>query len=454
MKKQIPFKTYLSESELPKQWYNIQADLPEPLDPPLSPATKKPVGPDDLSAIFPMELIMQEVSTERYIDIPKEVMEMYAMMRPSPLCRAYGLEKALGTPAHIYYKYEGNNPSGSHKLNSAIPQVYYNKIAGIKNLTTETGAGQWGTALSVACKSFDVGCQVFMVRVSSQQKPYRKIIMQTYGAEVIESPSERTEIGKKLLESPDNYTGSLGMAISEAVEIAAASKDTNYSLGSVLNHVCLHQSIIGLEAKLQFEKIDEYPDVVIGCCGGGSNFSGTVVPFLKDKLEGKNVRLVGVEPAACPSLTRGVYAYDYGDAVGAVPLLKMYTLGHAFVPAGIHAGGLRYHGMGPLMSKVHNLGLIEAKTALQSEIFEAGLLFANTEMLIPAPESCHAIKGAIDEAMVCKESGEKKVILFTLSGNGYFDMAAYDGYLSGNAVDFEFTDSMLEESIKCLPKVD
>lgn len=450
----VPYKIYLSEKELPTKWYNIQADMPTPLKPPLNPQTKKPVSPEDLAAIFPKDLILQEVSQEQYIDIPEEVQELYKSFRPSPLCRAYRLEKALGTPARIYYKYEGVTPSGSHKLNTAIPQVYYNKIVGIKRLSTETGAGQWGSALSIATKMFGLACTVYMVKVSYQQKPYRKSLMETFGATVIPSPSQLTEAGKRILaENPDSL-GSLGIAISEAVEDAATHADTNYALGSVLNHVILHQTIIGQEAKLQMEKIDEYPDIIIGCCGGGSNFAGITFPFLKDKIkDGKKLRAIAVEPKACPTLTKGQFAYDFGDTAQMTPITMMYTLGHGFVPPGIHAGGLRYHGDSPLVSQLYKDGLIEARAVHQTEIFESAVLFAQTEGILPAPESSHAIKGAIDEALKCKQSGEAKTILFCLSGHGHFDLSAYEAYHNKQLEDFEYSDEMLEEGLKCIPTI-
>jgi len=453
-KRSVPNKVYLSEKEIPTRWYNIQADMPTKLQPPLNPITMQPASPADLSVIFPMDLIMQEVSQEQYIDIPEEVQKMYAMFRPSPLCRAYRLEELLGTPAKIYYKYEGVSPSGSHKLNTAIPQVYYNKKAGVSRLATETGAGQWGTALSIACGFYGIDCTVYMVKISAEQKPYRKSIMETYGATVILSPSIMTEAGKQILaENPDSL-GSLGIAISEAIEDAATHADTNYALGSVLNHVILHQTIIGQEAKLQMEKINEYPDIVIGCCGGGSNFSGISFPFLKEKiLDGKKIRFIAVEPSACPTLTKGVFAYDFGDTAKMAPITMMYTLGHGFVPPGIHAGGLRYHGESPLVSQLYHDGLIEARAVGQRSIFEAATMFAKAEGILPAPESAHAIKTAIDEALVCKESGEGKTILFSLSGHGYFDLAAYDEYNAGKIQDAEFTDEMLEKGIRSLPKI-
>lgn len=445
-------KILLSEHEMPTSWYNIMADMPNLPKPPLHPVTKQPAGPADLAAIFPMELIKQEVSSERWIEIPEEVQRVYKLWRPSPLYRAYNLEKALDTPAKIYYKYEGVSPAGSHKPNTAIPQAYYNKQAGIKRLTTETGAGQWGSALSIACKFYDLECVVYMVKVSYHQKPYRRMFMQTYGASVIASPSNVTEVGRRMLEQDPDSLGSLGMAISEAVEQAAQRDDTNYALGSVLNHVLIHQSVIGLEAKAQMEKAGDYPDIVVGCCGGGSNFGGIAFPFIHDNLtKGSNVRAIGVEPAACPTLTKGKFAYDYGDSGGIVPILNMYTLGHDFMPPGIHAGGLRYHGESPLVSQLFHDGLIEAQARAQKPCFEAAVLFAQTEAILPAPESSHAIRVAIDEALKCKESGESKTILFCLSGNGYLDLPAYDAYVSGKLEDVIYSDSMIEESLKKLP---
>jgi len=451
--KNVPYRVYLSEKELPESWYNIRADLPN-LSPYLNPMTKKPVVPDDMKAIFPMALIEQEMSNERYIEIPEEVRELYHSFRPSPLCRAYNLEKVLGTPARIYYKYEGNNPSGSHKLNTAIPQAYYNFKAVIKRLTTETGAGQWGTALSVATQLFGLKCTVYMVKVSAMQKPYRKLIMETYGAEVHPSPSTKTKAGRDILEKDPDYMGSLGLAISEAIEDAASHEDTNYSLGSVLNHVLLHQTIIGLEAKKQMEKIDEYPDVVVACCGGGSNFGGIAFPFLHDKIRnGAKTDIIAVEPAACPTLTKGKFAYDFGDVAHFTPIIEMYTLGHNFMPPGIHAGGLRYHGDSALVSKAYHDGLISARAVHQTDVFEAAVLFAKSELILPAPESAHAIRTTIDEALKCKETGESKCILFCLSGHGNFDLTAYDEYLSGRLVDVEYPDSKLEEGFKTLPEI-
>ncbi|NLU50850.1 MAG: TrpB-like pyridoxal phosphate-dependent enzyme [Syntrophomonadaceae bacterium] len=444
-------KIILPEDKIPKFWYNVQADMPNPPAPPLNPRTKQPATPEDLTPIFPMGLILQEVSQERYIEIPQEVRELYKLWRPSPLYRARRLEKALDTPCKIYYKYEGVSPVGSHKLNSALPQAFFNKAEGIKRLTTETGAGQWGTALSLACKLFALECTVYMVKVSYEQKPYRRIIMETYGAECIPSPSNRTATGRAFREKEPDTPGTLGMAISEAVEDAAGRDDTNYALGSVLNHVCLHQTIIGQEVKLQMEMVDDYPDMVIGCCGGGSNFSGIAFPFVPDKLKGQKIRLIAVEPSACPTLTQGVFEYDYGDAAGLTPMLKMYTLGHDFTPPGIHAGGLRYHGDSPLVSQLFHDGLIEARAVLQKGAFEAAVMFARTEGIVPAPESAHAIRVAIDEALLGKEEGVARTIVFNLSGHGQLDLAAYDNYLSGNVQDIEFSDEALQESLKTLP---
>ncbi len=446
-------KILLEESEIPQAWYNIQADLPNPLSPPLNPATKQPAGPGDLAAIFPMDLIAQEMSTQRWIDIPGEVLDIYRLWRPTPLFRAKRLEKALQTPAAIYYKYEGVSPAGSHKPNTAVAQAYYNKKAGINKLTTETGAGQWGSALSLACRFFDMECTVYMVRVSYEQKPYRRSFMEVYGARVVPSPSPETATGRKVLAEHPDSPGSLGIAISEAVEVAAQRPDTNYSLGSVLNHVLLHQSVIGLEAKAQMAKAGAYPDVVIGCHGGGSNFGGIAFPFLQDKFNGKKLRALAVEPLACPSLTKGKYLYDFGDEAGFTPLMQMYTLGHNFMPPGIHAGGLRYHGASPLVSKLLDDGLIEAQAYRQTEVFRSAVLFAQSEGILPAPESAHAIHGAIVEALAAKEAGEKKVILFNLSGHGYFDLTAYDAYLGNRLDDVEYPSEALEASLKSVPSV-
>jgi len=427
-------KVILDPEEMPEKWYNILPDLPKPLPPPLNPATNEPIKPSDLEVIFPKELIKQEMSDERWIKIPEEVLEVYRLWRPSPLIRAKRLEEALKTPAKIYYKYEGVSPPGSHKPNTAVAQTYYNMKEGVERLATETGAGQWGSALSFATRLFDMKCTVYMVKVSYHQKPYRRVLMETWGGEVIPSPSNRTESGKRILEEdPDNH-GSLGIAISEAVEDAATHENTNYSLGSVLNHVLLHQTIIGLEAKKQLESIDEKPNVLVGCVGGGSNFAGFCYPFIKD-AEKEGIRIIAVEPAACPTFTSGEYRYDYGDTVGLTPLLMMYTLGHDFMPPPIHAGGLRYHGDAPTMSMLVEEGIIEAIAVKQIPTFEAGILFARTEGIVPAPESNHAIRVVVDEALKAKEGGEEKVIAFNLSGHGYFDLAAYDDFLYGRLKD-------------------
>ncbi len=439
----------LTERELPRQWYNILADSPKPPAPVLHPVTMQPIGPDDLAPLFPMALIMQEVSTERWIDIPDEVRDVYKLWRPTPLHRALRLEKYLQTPAHIYYKYEGVSPVGSHKPNTAVAQAYYNKQEGVRRLATETGAGQWGSALAMACRMFDLECTVYMVKVSYQQKPYRRLLMETYGATVHASPSMETRAGQKVLAAKPDSPGSLGIAISEAVEDAATHDDTKYSLGSVLNHVLLHQTVIGQEAKAQLEKADDYPDVVIGSCGGGSNLAGLSYPFLADKLSGQrpNLRVVAVEPAACPTLTRGKYLYDFGDTVGLTPLVKMYTLGHTFVPAGIHAGGLRYHGDAPSLCLLYDEKIIEAVAYHQNPVFQAAVAFAQTEGIVAAPESAHAIKAAIDEALLAREEGKKKVILFNLSGHGNFDLQAYDDYLRGKLVDTEYSMTEVEQAL-------
>lgn len=441
-------KIVLSENEMPEAWYNIMADMKNKPMPPLNPVTREPLNPSDLEPIFAKELIKQEMSTERWIEIPDEVRDLYRIYRPTPLVRASGLEKALDTPAKIYFKNESVSPVGSHKLNSAIPQAYYNKIQGVKSITTETGAGQWGCAMSVACKHFGLNLQVFMVKVSYEQKPYRKSIMNVYGANVVASPSSLTEIGRKMQQDFPGTSGSLGMAISEAVEMAVKGENTKYTLGSVLNHVSLHQTVIGLEAEKQMEIAGDYPDIVIGCFGGGSNFSGIGFPFLRHKLTGgKDIRLIAVEPASCPKLTRGRFMYDLGDTEGFTPLLPMYTLGHEFEPAEIHAGGLRYHGAGSITSQLKKDGLIEAEAIKQLETFEAGILFARSEGIIPAPESCHAIAMAIREANKAKEEGKEKVILFNLSGHGLVDMAAYDKYLSGSLTNYEVTQSEIDASL-------
>src|SRR4030043_164035 len=446
-------KTLLTEKEMPRQWYNINPDLPKPLDPPLHPFTHKPMTPDDLSVLFPMALIMQEVSMDRFIDIPEELINIYRMWRPTPLVRAERLEKYLDTPAKIYFKNESVSPAGSHKPNTAVAQAYYNKKEGVKRLATETGAGQWGSALSLACNIFGLGCTVYMVRVSYDQKPYRKSMMRLWGADVYASPSDRTDAGKNMLPEDPDSPGSLGMAISEAVEVAAKSGGTTkYSLGSVLNHVILHQSIVGLETKKQFEKIGEFPDILIGCVGGGSNFGGFTFPFIPDKMKNKDMRIIAVEPIACPSLTKGPFTYDYGDTAKTGPIAKMYTLGHDFIPPGIHAGGLRYHGMSPQVSLLYNEKLIEAVAVHQKTIFDAGAIFAKTEGIIPAPETCHAIRVVIDEALECKKTGEKKVIAFNFSGHGHFDLSSYEAYMDGKLLNYEYPDEKIKESLKKLPK--
>jgi len=424
-------RTYLEDKEMPTAYYNILADLPHPLDPSLHPGTGKPIGPQDLSAIFPMELIKQEVSSERFIEIPEEVQDVYRLYRSTPLVRAKNLERVLDTPAEIYYKYEGVSPAGSHKPNTAIPQAFCNKQAGVKRLTTETGAGQWGSSLAFACNIFGLECKVYMVRVSYEQKPYRRSMIRAWGGEVVASPSSDTNTGRGILQKDPNSAGSLGIAISEAVEDAATRDDTNYSLGSVLNHVLLHQTIIGQEAMKQLEKLERYPDIVIGCVGGGSNFGGIGLPFVRDKIKGKNIRFIAVEPASCPTLTKGEYRYDFGDTAMMTPLLPMHTLGHTFMPPSIHAGGLRYHGVAPIISRLYLDKLIEAQAYRQLEVFEAAVLFAKTEGIIPAPEPSHAIKAVIEEAKKAKLEGKKKTILFNLCGHGHFDMGAYDAYFSG-----------------------
>lgn len=447
-----PAKILLDESELPRHWYNLPVDLPEPPPPPLHPATLEPVGPDDLAPLFPMGLIEQEVSSERFVPIPEEVRDVYRLWRPSPLYRAHRLEAALGTPARIYYKYEGVSPAGSHKPNTAVPQVYYNSREGIRRLTTETGAGQWGSALAFASAVFDVECEIWMVRASYDQKPYRRSMMRTWGATVHASPSDATESGRKVLADEPDSPGSLGIAISEAVEVAGADPATRYSLGSVLNHVLLHQTVIGEEALTQFAKAGDTPDVLVGCTGGGSNFAGLAFPFLREKLAGRmNPVIRAVEPTACPTLTRGTYAYDYGDTAGLTPLLKMHTLGHDFVPEPIHAGGLRYHGMSPLISHIYEQGLIEAVAKPQSECFAAGVQFARTEGILPAPEPTHALAACIEEALRCKETGEEKVILTALCGHGHFDLSAYDRYLSGQMEDFELPQENIDSALTRLP---
>ena len=448
-------KYILGEDDIPKQWYNIQADLPEPLPPVIHPGTQQPIGPDDLAPLFPMGLIGQEVSQERHIEIPGPVREAYRLWRPTPMHRARALEKALDTPAHIYYKNESVSPVGSHKLNTALAQVFYNKEEGIGALTTETGAGQWGSALAMAANHFGLKCEVYMVKVSYEQKPYRRILMQSFGADVTPSPSDATQAGRDILEKDPNSNGSLGIAISEAVEAAASSGGAKkYSLGSVLNHVLMHQTVIGEEALKQMEMAGEYPDVLIGCAGGGSNFGGFALPFVRENLTGgKKARIVAVEPMASPSLTRGKYVYDFGDTAATTPLMKMYTLGHSFIPAPIHAGGLRYHGMAPIICHLLDLKLIEAVAYHQNPVFEAAVTFAKTEGIIPAPETAHAIKAAVDEALKCKESGEKKVICFNFSGHGHFDMTAYEDYFAGKLEDYEYPADAVEKALSELPTI-
>jgi tryptophan synthase beta chain len=445
-------KIVLDESEIPTHWYNLVPDLPRPPAPVLHPGTGQPVGPADLAPLFPMALIGQEVSQDKTVEIPDEVRDVYRLWRPTPLFRARRLERAIDTPAHIYYKYEGGSPAGSHKPNTAVAQAYYNKAEGIRRLTTETGAGQWGSALAFACALFGLECTVYMVNASYQQKPYRRSMIQTYGAEVFPSPSGRTQAGQKVLaENPDS-PGSLGIAISEAVEDAATHDDAHYSLGSVLNHVLLHQTVIGQEALQQMDRAGEYPDMVIGCVGGGSNFAGLAFPFVGDKLrQGRSTRIIAVEPEACPTLTRGTYAYDFGDTVGLTPLVKMHTLGHTFVPAGIHAGGLRYHGMAPLVSALVDHGIIEGVAYPQKKVFDAAVQFARTEGIIPAPESAHAIKAAVDEAVKAKEEGKSPTILFNLSGHGLLDLAAYDSYFAGTMQDAPLSEEKIKELVATVP---
>jgi len=447
-------KYLLGENQIPTHWYNVVADLPAPPAPVLHPATKKPVTPQDMLPLFPPGLLEQEMSSERWIPIPDEVRRIYQLWRPSPLVRAHRLEQALGTPARIYFKYEGVSPAGSHKPNTAVPQAYYNQIAGTKRIATETGAGQWGSSIALAAQMFGLECTVYMVKISFQQKPYRKSMMQLWGAEVIASPSPRTHAGRAILAKDPASQGSLGIAISEAVEDAATRDDTRYALGSVLNHVCLHQTVIGLEAREQLKLAGDYPDVVIGCHGGGSNFAGIGFPFVADKAAGKQVRVVAYEPTSCPTLTKGVYAFDYGDTAEMAPVAKMYTLGHDFMPPGIHAGGLRYHGASPLVSQLLHHGVIEARAVGQMACFEAAVTFARAEGIIPAPESSHAIRGAIDEALRAKEEGKERVILFNLSGHGHVDMAAYDAYFAGELEDYEYPAEKVKESLAHLPKVE
>ena len=446
---------FLDQKDMPTKWYNVLADMPEPMPPYLHPMTKKPMGPEDLAPLFPMELIKQEVSTERWIDIPEEVQDVYRTYRPTVLHRAYRLEKALGTPAKIFYKYEGTSQAGSHKPNTAIAQAYYNKKEGIKRITTETGAGQWGSALAMGCAFFGIELKVYMVRISYDQKPYRRILMETWGATCVPSPSKDTNAGRHMLEKWPDCPGSLGLAISEAVEDAMGRDDTHYSLGSVLNHVLLHQTIIGEETRKQMEMAEAYPDIIVGCVGGGSNFAGQFLPWIRDKFSGKkkDMRIICVEPASCPTMTRGIYAYDFGDTAGMAPIAMMHTLGHSFVPAPIHAGGLRYHGMAPIISKLYDLDLIEAVAVHQTAVFEAGVKFARTEGIISGPEPCHALKVAIDEALKCKESGQAKTILIALSGHGHFDLSAYDAYLLGKLQDFALPDKEIKKALAELPEI-
>ncbi len=441
-------KIFLSEKEMPKAWYNIQADLKSPLPPPLNPATGEPITPDMLSPIFPMNLIEQEVSTQRWIDIPDEVLKRLLMWRPTPLSRAYSLERFLGTPAHIYFKNEGVSPPGSHKPNTAVPQAYYNKIFGTKRLTTETGAGQWGSALAYACNQFGLELKIYMVRVSYNQKPYRRIMMETWNGKCVPSPSSHTNAGRKFIEKDPEHPGSLGIAISEAIEDAVTSKDTKYSLGSVLNHVLMHQTVIGLEAEKQLAMAGEYPDIIIGCAGGGSNFAGLSFPFIRDKIHGKDIKIIACEPTSCPTMTRGHYLYDFGDTAQTTPLLAMCSIGHNFVPAPIHAGGLRYHGMAPLVSKLYMDGLIEARAYNQLETFAAGITFARTEGFVPAPETNHAIACVIEEAKKAKEEGKEKVILMNWSGHGIIDLPSYDAYMAGKLQDYALPDEEIEKLVK------
>jgi len=443
-------KVLLNDAEIPRQWYNVLPDMPGSMNPPLHPGTGKPVGPQDLAPIFPMNIIEQEVSTERLITIPDGVLDKYLLWRPTPLRRALNFEKALNAPVKIYYKDESVSPPGSHKPNTAIPQAYYNKVFGIKKLSTETGAGQWGSALAMACQMFGLECEVFMVRVSYNQKPYRRMMMQAWGANCTPSPSERTQAGRNILAQDPDCPGSLGVAISEAVEYAVSTKDCRYSLGSVLNHTLMHQTIIGLEAKKQFEKIGKYPDVVIGCAGGGSNFGGVSLPFVRDKIHGKKVNIIAAEPTSCPTLTKGPFAYDFGDVAKMTPLLAMYTLGHDFIPAPIHAGGLRYHGMAPIVSHLLKEKIIEARAYHQLDTFEAGVLWARTEGFIPAPETTHAIAAVVDEARRAKEEGKEKIILFNYSGHGLVDLASYEAYFSGKLSAYELPDEEIHRALKAI----
>lgn len=451
----IPYKIHLTEDELPKHWLNLKAVMKDKPEPFLHPGSLKPLGVDELSAVFCKELVEQELNTsDKYIEIPEEVRNFYKMYRPSPLVRAYCLEKTLDTPAEIYYKFEGTNTSGSHKLNSSAAQVYYAKKQGLTKLTTETGAGQWGTALAMACAYFGLDLTVYMVKISAEQKPYRKAVIETYGGKIIPSPSDTTKVGRKILLENPGTGGSLGCAISEAIEVALESDNCRYVLGSVLDHVLLHQSVIGLETKLACDKYEIKPDMVIGCIGGGSNFGGLIAPFVEEKLNGKSdVRIIGIEPASCPSMTRGRFAYDFGDTGQTTPLMKMYTLGSGFIPSSDHAGGLRFHGMSPIVSKLYDDGYLEARSVVQTKVFEAATLFSRSEGILPAPESAHAIYGAIDEAIKCKETGEKKTIVFGLTGTGYFDMTAYMSYNNGEMTDYIPTDEDLEKGFASLPKV-
>ncbi|GBD13514.1 Tryptophan synthase beta chain [bacterium HR24] len=449
----MQYKYLLHEKDLPTHWYNVLADMGPP-PPPVHPATGEPIGPEMLAPIFPQSLIQQEVSTERWIAIPDEVREVYKLWRPTPLYRAHRLERALDTPARIYYKYEGVSPAGSHKPNTAVAQAYYNKAEGVRRLTTETGAGQWGSALAMACAFFGLELKVYMVKVSYHQKPYRRVLMETWGAQVVPSPSPDTQAGRRVLEQDPDSPGSLGIAISEAVEDAATRDDTKYSLGSVLNHVLLHQTVMGLEALRQMELAGDYPDVVIGCVGGGSNYAGLSLPFVGERLtQGKRTRFVAVEPEACPSLTRGQYTYDFGDTAETTPLLKMHTLGHTFIPPSIHAGGLRYHGMAPIISKLVEDGVMEARAYHQTKVFEAAVQFARAEGIVPAPESAHAVRAAIDEALAAREAGERRIILFNLSGHGFLDLGAYDQYLSGKLEDYAYPEEKVREALASLPRV-
>jgi len=448
------YKYLLDEKAIPTNWYNILADMPSPLPPPIHPATHEPIGPEALAPLFPMALIQQEVSTDRHVPIPDEVREIYKLWRPTPLYRAHRLEQALQTPAHIYYKYEGVSPAGSHKPNTAVAQAYYNREAGIRRLTTETGAGQWGSALAMACSFFGIELKVYMVKVSYHQKPYRRVMMETWGAQVVASPSQDTNAGRAILDQDPESPGSLGIAISEAVEDAATKADTNYSLGSVLNHVLLHQTVIGQEAMAQMEMAGEYPDVVIGCVGGGSNYAGLALPFMRDRLVGgKQTRFIAAEPEACPTITRGEYLYDFGDTAGTTPLMQMHTLGHTFVPAGIHAGGLRYHGMAPIISKLCHDGHIEGRAFHQTKVFDGAVQFARAEGILPAPEAAHAIQATIDEAIAAREAGDRRVILFNLSGHGHFDLGAYEQYLAGKLEDYAYPADKVREAMAAIPKV-